>query len=122
MIIPTDVANFASNTGEILDFIGILIIVGGLVISTIALTYHFVRDTHKGRLYRAYRSNLARSILLGLEFLVAGDIIRTVAGELSFRSVLVLAIIVLIRTLLSLEFQVEIDGRWPWKRAISKKT
>jgi uncharacterized membrane protein len=67
--------------------------------------------------YRAYRTGIAQAILLGLEFLVAGDIIRSVVIEPSFSSVGVLAIIVLIRTFLSLELTLEIEGRWPWQRA-----
>jgi uncharacterized membrane protein len=65
--------------------------------------------------YRSYRRSLARAILLGLEFLVAGDIVRTVAIDPTFRSVGILAIIVAIRTFLSIELQLEIEGRWPWQ-------
>ena len=60
---------------------------------------------------------LGRSLLLGLEFLVAGDIIKTVAIEPTRDSVVVLAVIVLVRTVLSLSIDVEIDGRWPWQAA-----
>jgi uncharacterized membrane protein len=59
-----------------------------------------------------------RSILLGLEFLVAADIIRTVAVQPSLQNVAVLGLIVLIRTFLSFSLEVEIDGRWPWRRAV----
>lgn len=59
---------------------------------------------------------LGRAILLGLEFLVAGDIIRTVAISPTISSVGVLAVIVLIRTVLSATLTVEIEGRWPWQR------
>lgn len=67
----------------------------------------------------AFRSNLGRSILLGLEFLVAADIINTVAVEPSVQSLIVLAGIVLIRTFLSFSLEVEITGRWPWQRRAS---
>jgi uncharacterized membrane protein len=67
--------------------------------------------------YSRLRTFLGRSLLLGLEFLVAGDIIKTVAIEPTFDSVIVLAIIVLVRTVLSLSIDVEIDGRWPWQAA-----
>jgi uncharacterized membrane protein len=67
--------------------------------------------------YRALRSNLGRSILLGLELLVAADIINTVAVEPSLTSVGVLAGIVAIRTFLSLSLELEIEGKWPWQRA-----
>ncbi len=64
-----------------------------------------------------FRSSLGRSILLGLEFLVAADIINTVAVEPTIQSLLVLAGIVLIRTFLSFSLEVEIEGRWPWQRS-----
>jgi len=66
-----------------------------------------------------FRSGLGRSILLGLEFLVAADIINTVAVEPTVESLLVLAGIVLIRTFLSFSLEVEIDGRWPWQKGRS---
>jgi uncharacterized membrane protein len=68
--------------------------------------------------YRVVRTVFGRSILLGLEFLVAADIIRTVAVQPSLQNVLVLGLIVLIRTFLSFSLEVEIDGRWPWRRVV----
>jgi uncharacterized membrane protein len=65
--------------------------------------------------YRSYRQLLGRSILLGLELLVAADIIRSVAITPTFESVGVLAVIVLIRTFLSFSLELEISGRWPWQ-------
>lgn len=66
--------------------------------------------------YRELRHDLGGTIVLGLEFLVAGDIIRTVAVDPSMQSVAVLGLIVLIRTFLSMTLQLEIDGCWPWQR------
>ena len=66
--------------------------------------------------YRELRHELGGTIVLGLEFLVAGDIIRTVAVDPSLQSVAVLGLIVLIRTFLSMALQLEIDGCWPWQR------
>jgi len=68
-------------------------------------------------LVAAFRSNLGQSILLGLEFLVAADIVNTVAVEPTVQSLIVLAGIVLIRTFLSFSLEVEIEGRWPWQKA-----
>jgi len=65
--------------------------------------------------YRQLRLRLGRSLLLGLEILVAADIVRTVALEATLESVLVLALLVLIRTFLSWALEVEIEGRWPWQ-------
>lgn len=67
--------------------------------------------------YHALRQTLGRAILLGLELLVAADIIGTVAVEPTLQNVLILAVIVLIRTFLSISLTVEIEGRWPWQGA-----
>lgn len=107
---------FAQNAGTTLDAAGILVILIGILMSTgvvIAMMFKY-QSVHDA--YRSYRYNLARSILIGLEFLVAGDIIRTVAGELTFNSVIVLGLIVVIRSMLGIQFEMEIEGRWPWKR------
>lgn len=66
--------------------------------------------------YRIFRQRLGRVILLGLELLVAADIIRTVAVTPTFESAGVLAIIVAIRTFLSFSLEVELEGRWPWSQ------
>ena len=67
--------------------------------------------------YERYRRDVGRAILLGLEFLVAADIVRTVAFTPSMESVLVLALIVAIRTFLSWSLALELDGHWPWQRS-----
>ncbi|HEX8374326.1 MAG TPA: DUF1622 domain-containing protein, partial [Geminicoccaceae bacterium] len=67
--------------------------------------------------YRGYRANLGRGILLGLELLVAADIIGTVAATPTLQNLAVLGLIVLIRTFLSFSLEVEIEGRWPWQAA-----
>ncbi|MGV9746449.1 DUF1622 domain-containing protein [Rhodococcus zopfii] len=109
-----EIAEVMDSVGSVIDMVGVaVIVVGALVSSWIAY------DTRRHRpgqpIYVAYRRNLGRSILLGLEFLVAADIIKTVAVTPTFTSVGVLAIIVLIRTFLSWSLQLEIDGRWPWQ-------
>ncbi|MFZ1812238.1 MAG: DUF1622 domain-containing protein [Candidatus Saccharimonadales bacterium] len=112
---------FAQNAGQVLDFFGILVILFGVFLSTCGVIIKYFKGASLQALYNFYRWNLARSILVGLEFLVAGDIIRSVGGQLSFDAVLVLAIIVLVRAFLGIEFQMEIEGRWPWKVAESRK-
>lgn len=69
--------------------------------------------------FQSVRRRLGRGILLGLEFLVAGDIIHTVAVDLTFQTVGVLAVIVAIRTFLSFTLEVELTGRWPWQHRSS---
>ena len=66
------------------------------------------------------RQRLGRGILLGLEFLIAADIIHTVAVELTFSTVGVLALVVLIRTFLSFTLEVELTGKWPWQLQCSE--
>jgi uncharacterized membrane protein len=102
--------------GKVVDGVGVAVVVIGIVVATAVLVAHVGRREAFEDVYRSYRQGLGRAILLGLEFLVAADIIRTVAVSPSFRSAGVLAIIVVIRTFLSATLQVEIEGRWPWQR------
>jgi len=67
-------------------------------------------------LYKKLRVRLGQALLLGLEILVAADIVRTVALEATLESILTLGLLVLVRTFLSWSLTVEIEGRWPWQR------
>jgi uncharacterized membrane protein len=100
--------------GKSVDVAGILIIVVGAVAASVRYLVG-ARGDRVAEAYSLYRRNLGRAILLGLEFLVAGDIIRTVAISPTFNSVGVLGVIVLIRTFLSVALQVETEARWPWQ-------
>ena len=102
--------------GTAVDAVGVLVIVVGALLATGC--FLFRRQEEAGNAYRIYRQNLGKAILLGLEFLVAGDIIRTVAVSPTLDNVLILGLIVLIRTFLSMALQLEVDGRWPWQRAV----
>lgn len=102
------------TTGKVIDAVGVAVIVGGAVIALAALVGRLRGP--EGGAYDAFRRQLGRSILLGLEFLVAADIIRTVAVTPTAQSVAVLAGIVAIRTFLSFSLQVEMTGSWPWQR------
>lgn len=101
-------------TALVIDGAGIFVIVMGLLWAV----YRFVRYSPKGDdVFRGLRQDIGRSILLGLELLVAADIIRTVAVTPTLQGVLILGLIVLIRTFLSLALHVELEGRWPWNQA-----
>jgi len=100
--------------GKGVDVAGILIIVIGASAASMIFVGR-VRGGQSSEAYTDYRRSLGRAILLGLEFLVAGDIIRTVAISPTFRSVGVLGAIVVIRTFLSVALQVETEARWPWQ-------
>ena len=103
------------TVSKVIDGAGVAVIVAGLVFATIAFGWSLYRKAAGAESYRVYRQDVGKAILLGLEFLVAGDIIRTVAVEPSFQGVGVLAIIVAVRTFLSFTLDVELEGRWPWQ-------
>lgn len=112
---------FAEALARGIELVGIgVMIIGGLA-AMAAFVLHIVghRRHPTGvsfeQIYRDLRADLGRAILLGLEFLVAADIIGTVAIEPTFRSLGVLALIVAIRTFLSFSLELEISGRWPWQ-------
>ena len=95
---------------------GIAVIVLGILGASIAGLWQILHGRSGSDAFTLYRSNVGRAILLGLEFLVAADIINTVAIEPTLESLLILGGIVLIRTFLSFSLEVEIEGRWPWDR------
>lgn len=100
--------------GTVIDGVGVAIIAIGVVVAAGIALGRLLRKS--ADTYRVFREQLGRSILLGLEFLVAADIIRTVAVTPDARSVAVLAGIVAIRTFLSFSLELEITGRWPWQK------
>jgi uncharacterized membrane protein len=99
--------------GTVVDAIGVIVIFVGALIATARFLLR--RYDQANMSYQSYRQDIGRAILLGLEFLIAGDIIRTVVVAPSLGNVVVLGIIVLIRTFLSTSLQLELEGRWPWQ-------
>ncbi|WP_313673698.1 DUF1622 domain-containing protein [Mycolicibacterium sp.] len=107
------------TVGKVIDGVGVAVIaLGALLSAGWALTRLRAGNVD---VYRTFRERLGRSILLGLEFLVAADIIRTVAVTPDAGSVAVLAGIVLIRTFLSFSLQLEVTGYWPWQAARARQ-
>jgi uncharacterized membrane protein len=100
--------------GTAVDGVGVFIVAAGALVATARLLVH--RRHNTGNYYSSYRQDIGRAILLGLEFLIAGDIIRTVVVAPTMQNVVVLGLIVLIRTFLSLSLQLEIEGKLPWRR------
>lgn len=101
------------NIGTIIDGMGVIVIFIGTLIATARFLLR--RYGQAGVSYQSYRRDIGRAILLGLEFLIAGDIIHTVVVAPTFGNVAVLGVIVIIRTFLSTSLQVELEGRWPWQ-------
>jgi len=101
--------------GYVVEAAGVLTILVGASLATLWFLVR-LRSMAKLEAYRELRSDVGRSIVLGLEFLIAGDIIRTVTVTQTLESVGVLVVIVLIRSFLTVTLQLEIEGRWPWQR------
>ena len=109
-----ELKNIASIMGELVEFAGVAIIVLGFLYAFIAVIVlnRKRNEDHLG----AFRTGIKRNMLLGLDFLVAGDIIRTVTVEPSLSGVASLGLLVLIRTALVFTIHLEIEGHWPWER------
>ena len=102
------------TVGKSVDAVGVATIVVGVLVATV-MSAGGPKNTAADDRYRTLRQRLGRAILLGLELLVAADIIRTVAVTPTFTSAGVLGIIVMIRTFLSFSLEVELEGRLPWQ-------
>lgn len=111
--------NFISPMAEwcalLVEVIGIGVIVVTAVYTICFAVFQLFKQHQTETIFRTVRLRLGRGILLGLEFLIAADIIHTVAIELTFKSLGILAIVVLIRTFLSFMLEVELTGSWHWQ-------
>lgn len=112
-----------------IEYAALAIEVLAVVMISLSIFYSIFRYSFQGLFqpenenrYHELKTNLARSLLLGLEILVAADIVRTVALEATLESVVVLGLLVLIRTFLSWSLVVEIEGQWPWQSGRPRKT
>jgi uncharacterized membrane protein len=99
-----------------IEILGAAVIIAGVlrVVATRG-AIRFLYQLDKPGAYESYKHQMGQSLLLGLEFLVAGDVVRTVALEPTLNNVAVLGLLVLVRTFLSWSLAVEIEGRWPWQ-------
>ena len=100
-----------------IEILAVVIIVGAIFYAMGHYLFQAAIRPERDELYKQLKVRLGRALLLGLEILVAADIVRTVALEATLQSVAVLGLLVLIRTFLSWALVVEIEGRWPWQPA-----
>ena len=98
-----------------IEILAVVIIVGAIFYAMGHYLFQAAIRPERDELYKQLKVRLGRALLLGLEILVAADIVRTVALEATLQSVAVLGLLVLIRTFLSWALVVEIEGRWPWQ-------
>lgn len=118
MIDVEDLPDFAVNVSEWIRLVGVCIEIFGVFVITAGIiwsTYAGIFTSAGGKTYDQYRIRIGRSLLLGLEILVAADIIKTIATEITFTSLGLLAGLVVIRTFLNWTLVLEIEGRWPWR-------
>ena len=100
-----------------IEVIGVGIIAVGLFAATVGMAYRLYRGDGITKIYQEYRRIVGRVILLGLEYLVAADIVATVTVSPTFANLGLLAVIILVRTFLSFAIEIEINERWPWQTA-----
>jgi len=105
---------------HIADGIGVAVLVAGLILAAFLALRTWYRTGDGAKAYSVLRRTLGGGILAGLEVLVAGDLIRTVAVDPTMNNVIILGVIVLIRTFLSFSLEIEIEGTLPWKRALTQ--
>jgi uncharacterized membrane protein len=108
--------NWIETIGTAIDVFGVAIILFGIMLAT--GRYLLKRPANP---YRRYRTEIGQSLLLGLEVLVAADIVKTIAVTPTLVSISVLGLLVVIRTFLSWTLTLEVEGRWPWQRETVKE-
>ena len=98
-----------------IEMLAVAIIVSAILVALLRYLVDLVLNRERDQLYHKLKISLGKALLLGLEVLVAADVIHTVALEATMESVFVLGLLVLIRTFLSWALVVEMEGRWPWQ-------
>jgi uncharacterized membrane protein len=99
---------------EGIEALAVAVIVVAIVHGSIRFLFSITNKPENA--YERYKNHLGKGLLLGLEFLVAADVVRTVVLEPTLQNVMILGLLVVIRTFLSWSLVVEIEGRWPWRR------
>lgn len=108
------ILEFLEHAGSVISLFAVAVVVAGFVLSAgrYALQY---RKTALDENFRQFKIELGRALTLGLEILVLADVIETITVEPTFRSLAVLAVLVVVRTAVSWTLALEIEGRWPWQ-------
>jgi len=113
---PVTYDQFISDVVKVVEAVGAAIMIVGGLWAILDYATSVIRPGRRRDAYRELRQRLGRAILLGLEVLIIGDIVRTIIVDPTVDSVTVLGLIVVIRIVLSFSLEVEIDGSWPWNR------
>lgn len=111
-----DIVSFVGQVGFGIELFGVVVIVLGMVFSTLRCGLALVKGGEETP-YEKLRNDVGRSLLVGLEFLVAGDIIRTVIIDHSLSTIAALGLLVVVRTILVWTIHLELEQRWPWQKS-----
>ena len=107
---------FIADVAKVVEGVGVAIMVLGGLAALLVYAASLFDAGRRADAYPLLRQRLARAILLGLEVLIIGDIVRTIVVDPTMESVAVLGVIVVIRIVLSFALEVEVEGTWPWSR------
>jgi uncharacterized membrane protein len=114
-------ASWIEDAALAMEWLAIVVIVVGIVFGGVRFAIALLRRSNAAANYNAFKAFMGRTLLLGLEILVAADVVRTVALEPTLQNVGTLGVLVVIRTFLSWSVSVEIEGRWPWQGAQAER-
>ncbi len=122
MIATVEMETLIVQIGQWIGLLGVLVIVSGIIYGGVMVARDLVARKLSGdQIYTACRQRTGRGLVLGLEVLVAADIVETVAIQPTFTNIGVLALIVAVRTFLGWSLAVELEGHWPWQKSKQKK-
>jgi len=114
-LVSPELSQFVINAAIGVEVFGVIIIIFGALWASLKVVIGYLAGDRTA-IYHDYRRKLGRSMMLGLEFLVAGDIIRTVIVAHTLDDIIGLGLIVIIRTVLIFTIHLEVEGRWPWQQ------
>jgi uncharacterized membrane protein len=122
MLATIEFESIITNIGHSIGLLGVIVIVSGIIYGGVMAARDVaVRKLAGERVYSACRQRMGRGLVLGLEVLVAADIVETVAIQPTFSNIGILAMIVVVRTFLGWSLQLEMEGRWPWQTSKRKE-
>ena len=111
-----DITIYIETVSVVVDIVGIAVILLGIAIGFLELLHGLVKHLQIANRYDMLRIRIGRALLLGLEILVASDVIRTVALQPTLQNLLILGVLIVIRTVVSWTLFMDIANRWPWQR------
>lgn len=114
-VATTAITRWVEYTAMGIELLAVVIIVAVILTGTVLYVFRILAQQADVNTYRTYRHQVARALLLGLEILVAADVIRTIALEPTLQNVYILGLLVVIRTFLGWSLVIEIEERWPWQ-------